>query len=116
MDLSGIAGISNPYSSGYAEMMTEKAKTDSFQEALNNASKSGDDKKLMNACVEFESYFMSMMLKTMRSTINTADSFIPKSQGEEIFQDMLDDEYCKNAANTGNGIGLAKMMYEQMKR
>ncbi|MBR1442444.1 MAG: rod-binding protein [Firmicutes bacterium] len=111
MDLTGIGSMNDGYLAGvYNTIKTDKAETDSFKNKL----KSKDDKELMNACVEFESYFLKEMLKAMRKTVDKSDSFIPQSNAEEIFQDMLDDEYAKNAAK-GSGTGLAKMMYEQLK-
>ena len=40
---------------------------------------------------------------------------IEKSRGEEIFEEMLDDEYSKLAAN-GRGMGLADMLYKQLSK
>ena len=38
-----------------------------------------------------------------------------KSNAEKLFQEMLDQEVSKTAANQG-GIGLADMMYKQLER
>lgn len=92
----------------------EQAKTSAFEEALKSAAESEDDKKIMEAAREFESYFIKMMLKEMRNTVPKGE-LIPRNNAEEIFQDMLDEEYSNNAA-AGNGIGLAQMIFEQMTR
>ena len=34
----------------------------------------------------------------------------------EMFKDTLYQEYAKSATERGDGIGIAKMLYEQMKR
>ncbi|MBR1737801.1 MAG: rod-binding protein, partial [Firmicutes bacterium] len=110
-DLTGIGSMSDGYLANvYNTIKKDEIETDSFR----NKFESKDDKELMNACVEFESYFLKEMIKAMRRTVDKSDSFIPQSNAEEIFQDMLDDEYAKSSAK-GSGIGLAKMMYEQLK-
>ena len=91
----------------------QQSKTDGFQAALNAALAKEDDKALRSACAEFESYFLYVMLKEMRKTINKSDSLF-YSHTEEIFQGLLDEEYGKSLAKAG-GIGLADMMYKQMK-
>lgn len=92
-------------------MEQDKLKAETFEHALNIAVKNGDDAGLMEACKEFEAYFLNVMFKEMRKTISSEK----KSSSEQTFMEMLDDEYAKKAANTG-GIGLASFMYRQMKR
>ena len=43
----------------------------------------------------------------------TDDGLFPKSQTEQIFEGMLDEEVAKNVAE-GRGIGLADAMYRQL--
>jgi len=69
------------------------------------------DKKLMNTCKEFESLFVNMLYKQMRSTINTKNDILHGGQAEEIFSDMLYQEYSKLTANAGD-FGIAKVLYE----
>lgn len=89
-------------------------KDNQLKEKLNKAYENKDNTKLKEVCKEFEQYFMKEMLKSMKKTL-TGNELIPKNKGEEIFSDMLDDEYSKKAANSG-GIGLAKMLYEQLSK
>lgn len=78
--------------------------------------RSKGDKQLLDACQQFESLFVHMMLKEMRSTVPDG-GFIEKGQGTKIFEDMYDQEIAKNISKSKNqGIGLAKMIYEQMKQ
>lgn len=72
------------------------------------------DETLMAACREFESIFLHMMIRQMRNTIPEND-LIEKSHAREIFEDLHDEELAKNMAE-GQGIGLAKQMYQQMSR
>ena len=95
------------------QMRQDEAKTASFQDMLEQAAASQDSAELRRACVEFESYFTQLMFKEMRKTVPTENSLFPKSNAETIFQDMLDEEYAKRAAQAG-GIGLADMLYRQL--
>lgn len=73
-----------------------------------------DDKKLLTACQEFEAIFLGIMYKTMKKTVPD-NPFMPKSNGERIFEDMLLDEVAK--INTkSKGLGIAEMIYNQFKQ
>ena len=89
-------------------------KTESFQEVLERAIQEGEKQKIMEACKEFETYFIQMMFKEMRKTIGRDEnSLIAKNPAEDYFQEMLDEQYSKTATNTG-GIGLATFLYKQL--
>jgi len=84
-----------------------------FAEILNKVEKGKeDDAKLMDACQQFESIFVHQIITQMRATIPEGGLF-EKSQGEKIFQDMLDEKYAQNISKAG-GIGLAKILYDQL--
>lgn len=84
-----------------------------FAEILNKVEKGKDEEaKLMDACQQFESIFVHQMISQMRATIPEGGLF-EKSQGEKIFQDMLDEKYAENISKAG-GIGLAKILYDQL--
>lgn len=115
MDISSINSYNT--SINQANMAkTEQAKTESFQSELEKAVENKDDKKLKEACKEFETYFINYIFKQMQSSvyaINKDKGLIKRSQGEEMFSEMLIEEYSKTATENG-GIGLANMMYKQM--
>jgi len=71
-----------------------------------------EDKKLKQACKDFETIFMNFMLKSMRKTVTKNDLFGSGSQ-EEMFQDMMDSEYCKSAAKNSS-LGIADVLYSQI--
>ena len=85
---------------------TEGALNPKEAEAL-KAAKAAEkrDKDLKKACAGFEAMFLNMMYRQMRAT---------ESNALKIFQDMRDDELMKNVA-AGGGIGIADMMYKQLK-
>jgi len=72
------------------------------------------DRELWDVCVEAESLFVSQMLKEMRKTVPKGD-FLHGGFAEEIFEDMLYDEYALQMSRNAN-LGLAKMMYEELSR
>jgi Rod binding domain-containing protein len=69
--------------------------------------------KLFEQCQEFESIFVKMMLKEMRNSVDKADSLLSGGWAEDIYQDMLDDEYSKTMAKNA-GFGLADQLYKQL--
>lgn len=71
------------------------------------------DKDLKKACEGFEAMFLNMMYRQMRATV-PEDTLFGESNAMKIFQDMRDDELMKNVA-AGGGIGIADMMYKQLK-
>ena len=73
------------------------------------------DKKspLYEQCVEFESIFVKMMLKEMRKTVDKTDSLVSGGFAEDIYQDLLDNEYSKTMTKNA-GFGLADSLYRQL--
>jgi flagellar protein FlgJ len=70
--------------------------------------------QLRKVSQDFESVFLSYMMKVGRDT-TAKGGFWGHSQGEEIFTSMRDDELAKHMAKAG-GIGLAKLLVEQLTR
>ena len=42
--------------------------------------------------------------------------FVEKSTATKIFEDMFDEEISKEVSKSDDGIGLAKVLYDQFKR
>ncbi|MBU1082259.1 MAG: rod-binding protein [Spirochaetes bacterium] len=70
--------------------------------------------KLYEQCREFESIFVNMMLKEMRGTVQKS-GLIDGGQAEDIFSDMLYDEYAKGMTRNA-GFGLADAVYVELSR
>jgi flagellar protein FlgJ len=75
-------------------------------------SKTLNDDQLEKTCKDFESLFVSYMMQQMRQTI-PEDGIINRSQGEKIYTGLLDNEIAKTVSHS-QGVGLARVMYEQM--
>ena len=95
---------------GRADKAQKSADVRSVQETAEMAKR---DKELKKACEGFEAMFLNMMYRQMRATV-PENSLFGESQGEKIFRDMRDDEMMKQVA-AGGGIGIADMMYKQLK-
>jgi Rod binding domain-containing protein len=70
------------------------------------------DEKLMSVCRDFESIFIKQLLDAMRKTV-TRSGLINRGMGEEIFEDMLYDEYAKKMTLTAN-LGISRLLYNQL--
>ena len=108
-----ISGINAQNILNISDAKKTNIESESFKDTLDNAIQNGEEKELKEACVQFESYFLNMMFKSMRKTVISGEGIFQKSNAESIFQEMLDQEMTKKMANQG-GIGLADMMYKQL--
>lgn len=86
--------------------------------AISNADKAKDDKELMKACKSFEQYFIEQIFKQGFDTVLRADDDMSASSKSlrGFYEDNLFKEVASGAVEREDGLGLAKMMYEQMKR
>lgn len=87
--------------------------TDMFKKTLEAAKNTQDDAQLKKACAQFEEVFLRMMMKSMRKTVSNSD-LVENSFARETYQEMLDNEMVKETAK-GEGIGISKMLYQQLK-
>lgn len=71
-----------------------------------------NNKRLKEVSQEFESLFLNQMFKTMRNTI-PKDDMLNGGLKQEIFEDMLDNEYAVNMSKSG-GIGLGDLVYRYL--
>ncbi len=86
-----------------------------IKQLAENANNKKDDKELLKACQDFEAIFTHILLKSMRSTIPESE-LIEKTTATEMFEDMYDQELATTLSKGQNGLGIAQMLYNQMKR
>ncbi|MGN0402322.1 MAG: rod-binding protein [Acetatifactor sp.] len=112
MDISNIASM---YSDKYAVAANQSAQK--LQDKINSKDYSGaTDKELLDACKEFEAYFVEQMYKAMLKTIPKNEE---TSAANETMMDYYKDQMVQGIAKETteqSGLGLAQMLYEQMKR
>lgn len=85
-------------------------------QGLNNlkfkASQDASDKASMRAAAQqFESYFLQLMLKSMRQTLSQDGLF--DSRETRMFTEMFDQQVAQNMSQT-RGVGLADMIVQQI--
>ena len=86
----------------------------SIENTSENAAKEFQKKRLREVSEDFESLMINQMLKEMRKTVNKS-GLVDGGMAEEIFEDMLYDEYAKEFSKTKT-FGLAEIIYNQMEK
>ena len=109
-----ISAVTNPLLQK-GQIYKEQSSGEGFKTALEAALRQNESAELQKACEGFESYFLQIIFREMRKTNLRTDGIFAKSNAEDIFEDMLYEEYSKTAASK-NGIGLADMMYRQLSK
>ncbi len=112
MDFSNITGM---YSDAYANAANQSASK--LKDKLNGTdySKATDD-ELLAACKQFEAYFVEQLYKGMLKTIPQNEE---TSNYTSTIMDYYKDQMIQSVAEqttAQSGLGLAQMLYEQMKR
>lgn len=85
-----------------------------------------NDAQLEKACKDFESLFLNQLLTSMRKSIpktKISMSMDGSDEGgssggnreEEMYEGMMDQELAK-AWSSSDGIGLANVLYQQLKK
>lgn len=98
---------------GLLQTNTEIAKLRGEAKPLRGAPKA-TEAEITAKAEEFEAVFLSQMLKHMFAGIETNEAF-GGGTGEDVFKDMMTDEYGKIIARTG-GIGVADHVKAEMLR
>lgn len=108
--LTGINSYYNTYK-------TDNTSADKLKDKLGNDYTAAGDDEMMEVCREFEAYFTEQVFKAMEKMVPESDENSSTSY-LSMFKDTLTQEYANLSAesNGGEGLGIAQMLYEQMKR
>ena len=68
---------------------------------------------LRQAARQFEAVFINQMISAMRKTVGEG-GLINKSNGQDIFEGMLDEEWSKKLANKAGPNSLSEILYRQL--
>lgn len=71
-----------------------------------------DAEALHAAARELEALFIAQLWKAMRKTVPRSD-LLPRTLADEIYEEMLDDEFSRRMAEAG-GLGLAAALERQL--
>lgn len=112
MDISGMSSLYTDY----AKQSAGNSELTKMQNKLSENLSGSSDEELMDVCKQFESYFLEKMYTAMLNTI-------PKDDKEDTYASKMVDYFKDSAVQTlaeqsteQGGFGLAKTLYEQMKR
>ena len=108
-----FSDITSMYSDVYANAANQTA--NKLKDQLGNIDKATED-ELLNACKQFEAYFIEQIYKGMMKTIPQSDS---TSNYTSMITDYYKDQMIQSVAEQTterSSLGLAQMLYEQMKR
>lgn len=107
LGLNNIYNHSAASTSGTANNLEGKLESD-FANATSD--------ELMSVCREFEAYFTEQMFKSMQKMVPEPEAVSSSTkQLQDYFKDEMIRGYASQSAS-GEGLGLAQILYEQMKR
>lgn len=114
--------IGNLWNSGSMSDMTSTAASNAaaskLEGQLKNGYKSATDEELMTACKQFEAYFLEQMFKAMQKTVpnySTDGMTGSSSTLMDYYKEQMIQKVAEESTEQ-NSLGLAQMLYEQMKR
>lgn len=114
MEINGIGSVYSDYLTSSAS----QSKASALESKLDSDYSNSSDEELMEVCKEFEAYFLEQVFDAM---LETAKVFSDEEESSyatkmvDYFKDSAVQELTQQATNQ-NGIGIAKTLYEQMKR
>ncbi|MGN0482416.1 MAG: rod-binding protein [Lachnospiraceae bacterium] len=92
-------------------------KAEELQSKLSKDLSSSSDEELMDVCKQFESYFTEMVFKEMEKSIQKEESTDSASQQQkDYYTEQLIQKWSEMSAESPTGTGLAKQLYQQLKR
>ena len=71
----------------------------------------------MDVCKDFEAYFVEQMFKAMQKMVPESKDNVSAStrQLQDYYKEQMTQSFAEQATE-GGGLGIAQMLYEQMKR
>ncbi|PCI29780.1 MAG: hypothetical protein COB67_03275 [SAR324 cluster bacterium] len=96
-----------------AQLQIKRNWTQSKQVKTTTEEQKQFNQKLKKASDGFEEVFVHKLLQVMRSSTEKS-GLLSGGRGEEIFRDMLDQNYSKIITKSG-ALGLSKVIYENAK-
>ncbi len=96
----------------YSSIINSTRSTD-VEKTFKQKDKAQTDEEMMEACKQFEAYMIEQVYKSMENTIMKSD----EEEGDyvKMFGDMRVQQYAQAVTDQG-GVGLAKQLYEAMKK
>jgi len=95
------------------DLNTQNTSQQAKSTEITSKQKQADLQKIKKACQDFESIFTYQLLKTMRQTVPKG-SVMGNSSGKDTYYMLMDQKVAEDLSRKGNGLGLQKMLYEQL--
>lgn len=113
--------LNGDYTSGFAGSFTSEADKNALPTgaAANSVGVAYNNKtidrtsKLYEKSLELESYFVKIMLNSMKSTLSSTGLNGEKSYAQKMYEDMLYDELAVSMTKNGN-FGIADQIYLEL--
>lgn len=113
--------LNGDYTSGFEGTFTSEAdKTAALSGAAANSGAGAYGKvtidktsKLYEQAMELESYFMKIMLNSMKATLSSNTIYGEKSYATQMYEDMLYDELATQMTKSSN-LGIADQIYLEL--
>ncbi len=110
MDIGNISGMYSDILSANNQSFTK------LENKLNTDMTQATDEELMDACKQFEAYFVEQMFKSMMKTVPKNEEMSASTTTlTDFYKDEMLRELAADSTET-NSLGLAQTLYEQMKR
>lgn len=109
-----IGNLGSAYDDIYSQVVNQSSSK--LESQLKADYSQATDDELMDACKQFEAYFLEQIFKGMMKTVPESES---SSQANSNLVSYFKDEMVKELASQSteqNSLGLAQMLYEQMRR
>lgn len=103
--------------SAYDTYTRTDATAEKLKDKLGNDYSVASEEEMMEVCKEFEAYFTEQIFKALEKMVPESEESSSTSY-VSMFKDTLTQEYAALSAdsNGGEGLGIAQMLYEQMRR
>lgn len=108
-----ISSLSSVYNDIYTSASDQSASR--LENQLDKDYSKVNNDELMDACKQFEAYFLEQMFKEMMKTIPESEESSSASGMVDYFKDQMVQNIATESTEQ-NSLGLAQMLYEQMKR
>lgn len=111
-----ISGLNTDYQNYLSKSSAATARMDQIK---NTDYKNATDEELMDACKQFEEYFVEMTLKEVFKTVDLfgmgESTSGAMSTSKDLMKDSIVQVFAEKLTEESN-LGLAQQLYESMKR
>ena len=116
MDINGLNTDYTNYTNYLSQSSAASARMDQIK---NKDYANATDEELMDACKQFEEYFVEMTLKEVFKTVDLfgmgESSSGAMSTSKDLMKDSIVQKFAEKITEESN-LGLAQQLYESMKR